>query len=214
MNLNSIHYKEKGKEEYMARTQEQNERMSLVTKGKIMDAGLKLFSRKGFSMTSIKDIAQAAGISTGLIYRHFSTKEELFDELLKYSIIEMSKTIKSLDSDLSPAQTLTKLTSDLLNDIQSNEELSDYFLLITRCIFEGKASAQMEEFKKTDLSLFDNTAKVIEKGQKLGEFKEGNPYKLSLLYFSVIQGMANMKLFMGDQYIAPETEDIMAFLIK
>ncbi|NLK28746.1 MAG: helix-turn-helix transcriptional regulator, partial [Clostridiales bacterium] len=61
----------------MARTQEQNERMSLVTKGKIMDAGLKLFSRKGFSITSIKDIAQAAGISTGLIYRHFSTKEEL-----------------------------------------------------------------------------------------------------------------------------------------
>ncbi len=198
----------------MARTHEQNEKMSLATKDKIMEAGLRLFSRKGFSMTSIKEIAQTAGISTGLIYRHFSTKEELFGELLKNTIIEMSKSIQFFDSDISPAQTFTKLASGLLEDIQSSEELSDYFLLITRCILEKEALPQMEEFKKADLLLFDKTAKLIEKGQKLGEFKQGNSFKLSFMFFSVIQGMANVKLFMGDKYIAPDVEDIMAFLLK
>jgi AcrR family transcriptional regulator len=198
----------------MARTQEQNEKMSLLTKEKIMQAGLRLFSRKGFSMTSIKDIAQTAGISTGLIYRHFATKEELFDELLKNTIQEMSRAIRFLDSDISPAQTFTKLTSDILNDIQSSDELSDYFLLITRCLLQEKALPQMEVLKKVDLSLFENAAKLIEKGQKLGEFKQGNSYKLSLMFFSIIQGIANMKLFMGDKYIAPEVKDIMVFLLK
>ncbi|WP_176431121.1 hypothetical protein [Anaerovirgula multivorans] len=48
----------------------------------------------------------------------------------------------------------------------------------------------------------------------MGEFKSGNPYKLSLLYYSVIQGIANMKLFMKENYIAPEVQDVLAFLLK
>ncbi len=197
----------------MARTHEQNEKMSLATKDKIMEAGLRLFARKGFSLTSIKDIAQTAGISTGLIYRHFSTKEELFGELLNNTITEMSKSILFYDSDISPVQTFAKLISGLLEDIESSQELSDYFLLVTRCFLEKEALPQIEDFKKADLLLFDKTASLIEKGQELGEFKQGNPYKLSFLFFSVIQGMADMKLFMGDKYIAPEVEDIMAFLL-
>jgi len=198
----------------MARTQEQNERMSMITREKIMAAGLRLFSQKGFSMTSIKDIAQSAGISTGLIYRHFATKEELFDKLLENAIEELSKTNHFLTTDESPAQTFAQFTAGLLKDILSSEELSDYFLLITRCMLEGTTQPMMDEFRKADISLFENAAKLIEKGQKLGEFKQGDPLKLSLLYFSVIQGIANMKLFMGDQYVAPEVEDIMDFLLK
>lgn len=152
-------------------------------------------------------------IDTGLIYRHFATKEELFDKLLENAIVELSKTIEFLDTDQSPAQTFAQFTSSLLKDILLSEELSDYFLLITRCMLEGTTVPMMEEFRRADISLFENAAKLIEKGQKLGEFKPGDPFKLSLLYFSVIQGIANMKLFMGDKYIAPEVEEIMAFLL-
>ncbi len=199
----------------MARTQEQNDKMSLATKHKIIEAGLSLFSRKGFSKTSVKDIAQTAGISTGLIYCHFSTKEELFSEILKKTIIEMSKAVRfPEDSNISPAQTFARFTANLLKDIQSREDLSDYFLLITRCILEKDALNLMEEYKKSDLLLFENTARLIEKGQELGEFKQGNSYKMSLMFFSVIQGITDMKLFMGDKYVAPETSDIMTFLLK
>ncbi len=214
MNCDSFYYIKEELKAYMARTQEQNEKISSATKEKIMKAGLKLFSQKGFSITGIKDIAQTAGISTGLIYRHFSTKEELFAELLKNTIEELSKAIRFLESDGSPAQTFNELTSDLLKDIQSSDELSDYFLLITRYTLEKEALPQMEEFKKSDLLLYENAARLIERGQKLGEFKAGDPYKLSLLYFSLIQGMADMKLFLGEKYISPQVRDIMAILLK
>ncbi len=198
----------------MARTREQNDRMSLATKKKIMEAGLKLFSQKGFAVTSIKDIAQTARISTGLIYRHFSTKEELFTELVENSLNELSKAIQLLDSYSSPVQAFEEMTSDLLRDIESSEEISCYFLLVSRSILEIEALPQIAELQTGNLALFEKAAYLIEKGQKLGEFKQGNPYKLSLLYFSVIQGMADMKLFMGDKYIAPEIEDIMEFLLN
>ena len=43
----------------------------------IIDAALLVFSQKGFERTTNKDIAQAAGITAGLIYHYFESKEEL-----------------------------------------------------------------------------------------------------------------------------------------
>ena len=41
----------------------------------ILDACVVLFSTKGFSNTSTKDIAKAANVAEGTIYKHFGTKE-------------------------------------------------------------------------------------------------------------------------------------------
>jgi len=216
MNIRSIHYIEYTFREtmIMARTKEQNERISLASRKKIMAAGLRLFARKGFAFTNIKDIAQEAGISTGLIYRHFASKEELLYKLIEDAVTELSKTVELLDSYASPAQAFFEMTSGLIKDFISSDELSCYFLVIMRSILEADALPQMAEFRKSDLSLYEKAAELIEKGQQIGEFREGNPYKLALLFFSVIQGMAKMKLFMGNDYIAPEVEDVMAFLLK
>lgn len=45
----------------------------------ILDAGRAIFIRQGFSGARTKDIATEAGINEALIYRHFQSKEELFD---------------------------------------------------------------------------------------------------------------------------------------
>lgn len=47
---------------------------------KIMGAALELFSRNGYSQTSIEAIAKRAGVAKGLIYNYFSTKEELLHQ--------------------------------------------------------------------------------------------------------------------------------------
>lgn len=49
----------------------------------ILDAALQLFSTQGFRSTSTRDIADAAGISTGALYHHFSDKELIFQSLLE-----------------------------------------------------------------------------------------------------------------------------------
>jgi len=42
-----------------------------------MDTALDLFANKGFHSTSIQDIAEKAGISKGLLYNYFDSKEDL-----------------------------------------------------------------------------------------------------------------------------------------
>ncbi len=197
----------------MARTKEQNERMTMATRKKIMEAGLVLFAQKGFALTNIKDIAEAAGISTGLIYRHFSSKEDLFNSLIANTIEELNKFVQILDSYDSPKQAIVEMTASLVGDIHFSNELSRYFLIVIRSMLEEEVLSQIDEFRKSILSLYDKTKDLIKEGQKRGEFKQGNPYKYTLLFFSIIQGMANMKLFMGDKYVAPELDDVLGFLL-
>jgi AcrR family transcriptional regulator len=48
----------------------------------VLDAALRLFSHRGYRATSVRDIARAAGVSTGNLYHHFAGKEAIFLELL------------------------------------------------------------------------------------------------------------------------------------
>lgn len=52
-------------------------------RGPILKAAAALFRRQGFHGTSIREIAEKAGVSLGNIYNHFPTKEQLFATLLK-----------------------------------------------------------------------------------------------------------------------------------
>ncbi len=54
-----------------------------ITRKQILDSSLRLFSEKGFSRTSVRDIAQAAGITDAAIYYHFASKRDLFEALIE-----------------------------------------------------------------------------------------------------------------------------------
>lgn len=48
----------------------------------LIDIALKLFAEKGVERTSIKDIASEAGVAQGLLYHYFSSKDELFYDII------------------------------------------------------------------------------------------------------------------------------------
>src|SRR6266545_5466957 len=69
------------------RRQEDRRRRS---RGQILAAALKLFSRRGYHGTSIRDIAQAARASTGNVYHHFPDKEAIFNALIEEYLVAIS----------------------------------------------------------------------------------------------------------------------------
>ncbi len=65
-------------------------------KEKILLAALELFARDGFKTTSTSKVAKHAGVSEGLIFRHFRNKDGLLQAILK----EGEERIKVLFSDI------------------------------------------------------------------------------------------------------------------
>src|SRR5258708_26493212 len=49
----------------------------------IVAAAVPLFARKGFAGTTTKELAEVAGISEGLLFRHFPSKKHLYGEILR-----------------------------------------------------------------------------------------------------------------------------------
>ncbi len=54
-------------------------------KKKMLDAAGELFSKKGYHSTSMKDVAETAGIAVGTIYLYFKDKENLLDGIYDYA---------------------------------------------------------------------------------------------------------------------------------
>lgn len=52
------------------------------TRQKILDTALDLFSQKGFSAVSVRDICKVVNIKESSVYYHFKNKQAIFDELL------------------------------------------------------------------------------------------------------------------------------------
>ncbi|MCU4174781.1 TetR/AcrR family transcriptional regulator [Carboxylicivirga sp. N1Y90] len=64
------------------RNDSQNEKIREERKQQILNVALEVFADNGFSSTSIAKIAQKAGISKGLIYNYFESKEELVTSIM------------------------------------------------------------------------------------------------------------------------------------
>jgi AcrR family transcriptional regulator len=63
----------------------------------------RLFAERGFKNTTVRDIAEAAGILSGSLYHHFDSKESMVDELLDTFQTQLWKQYDAItDSDLSP----------------------------------------------------------------------------------------------------------------
>lgn len=66
----------------------------------IVDAALKAFADRGYSNTSMAEIAKRSGVSTGNVYRYFENKEKLFNEVIPESFVEtfLEKLRKRIDA--------------------------------------------------------------------------------------------------------------------
>ena len=114
------------------RTAEQNEQIRTESKHKIMEAAFKLIAKNGYEATSTALIAKTAGVSKGLLYNYFTSKEELVKALVLGAMQEGDELIAELISD-NPRQTLSNLFSWFFREMR---ERPDHWRLITELTFK------------------------------------------------------------------------------
>lgn len=101
----------------MARTVKQPDER----KQELLDAAMRLFVERGFSATSMRDIAREAHVTPGLAYHYFDSKQNLFSEALEaYAQRCAEQGIAVLDD---PNLTLSDKIDALLDAISHEEQL-------------------------------------------------------------------------------------------
>ncbi|WP_188998983.1 TetR/AcrR family transcriptional regulator [Paenibacillus nasutitermitis] len=200
----------------MPRSKEQFEEMRNATREKIHSAAMELFVHQGFGSTNVQDIADTAGISIGLLYRHYKTKDQLFHEMVAYAVEGLKRNINFFESDQSPKKVIEQFVDEVYTDMMKGEELANLLILINQSLLAGTATAskQNEEILRVNAGLLDATAQLIRKGQQLGEFRSGDAHEMAVFFYAAVQGLAEMKVLLKNNFIMPSPSVLTAFLFK
>ena len=104
------------------RTTEQNEKLRAVSKKRILNAAFKLMATNGYESTSISQIAKEAGVSKGLMYNYFDSKEELLKGLIDDAMSQADDVMGGIVTD-NPTQTLENLFHWFFDELKNNLEV-------------------------------------------------------------------------------------------
>lgn len=198
----------------MPRTKEQYEAMRNATREKIQDAAIYLFTKKGYAATSVQEIADYAKISTGLMYRHYRSKEELFIALVSVATEGLKSVNVMLQQEVSPKELINKFTLEILSDLTKDEGFARFIVLIMQVFMMEEFIPQVQKLMEHSRDLTEQMTRVIDKGQKLGQFKQGNPEEMTQYYLAVLHGLSEMKFALKDKFITPSIQIVNAFLIR
>ena len=82
-----------------------------IKQKRIINIASKLFSKNGYKATSTKFIANEAGVSEGLIFRHFENKEKLLKVILNNGEKDFENSISSIKALTHPKVILKQIIS-------------------------------------------------------------------------------------------------------
>ena len=137
----------------------------------ITEAAFAAFAEKGYAATRVEEVAKRAGISKGLLYLYFKTKEELFKAVVRSVVMPRVDALEALldDSEMSAEEFIRGPVLDFMKLIPG----SPVSVVIRLMIAEAPKHPDLVEF------YWDNVAsrgmgalqQLLERGVQNGEFR-------------------------------------------
>lgn len=78
----------------MPRTQQANDEVREATRAKLLEAAVRLFAQQGYSAASIRALASEAGVSLGLLYHYFPSKQAVLEALMADGLADVQVTFE------------------------------------------------------------------------------------------------------------------------
>ncbi|MGW5777028.1 TetR/AcrR family transcriptional regulator [Streptomyces sp. NPDC003863] len=84
----------------------------------LLDTAAEVFAAQGYNATTVRKIADAAGMLAGSLYYHFDSKESMLDEILSTFLNELWEGYDAvLDAELGPRETIEALVTESFREI-------------------------------------------------------------------------------------------------
>lgn len=200
----------------MARNKELNQKIKDERREQILSNGLMLFATKGLFATKITDISSVSGISQGLIYHYFRSKEEIFTELIKNAFDKLIAACRWLESQpLSPREKIKMAIEGLIQGLEENEDSARYHLLIAQAtVSEAIPEEAKVIINKENTLPYEIITRIIIEGQRDGTIKDYNANELALIFWTSINGLAIYKALHGEKFKAPDSNILTSIFYK
>ena len=164
----------------------------MTTKEKILDVSLTLLAEKGYSNVYVNDIAQAVGIKAPSLYKHYKSKQDIFNSCIDVFYEKMQKMTGTFAVlDLSPATIKNETTEEKFFKVAKQIFL---FHLRDEVASSLRKMLSIERYGNPELNaiyeeLFLDEPIRFETGfftqlMALGEIKQGDPKLMAYRYYT------------------------------
>ena len=182
------------------RTPEQFESIRQERKEALVASAFKLFANKGFTTTSVMDIARDAGVSKGLLYNYFTNKDELVKEIV---VTGASRMISDMNLDVTQEMTRERFIQMIEQNIEMLKQNTDYWKLYIAVITQP---AVAELVKDEIFALLEPFFILVTKYYQDKGIK--NPMAYALLLGAIFDGIGIDYMFSPDMYPLDDIKDL------
>ncbi len=154
---------------------------------RIIDAAIKVFTNKSFEEITMREIAATAGLTTGAIYYHYKSKDDLLYDVINHSIHFIYKISEKDGTNLKDKDVLlSEIKNEVTIRLSKKDEQKLHLLLISYLI--SKNGELKEKYKENYNIIIDKVANMYL--YTFGVENEKLKKSLASIFVAALDGMA------------------------
>lgn len=162
----------------------------------ILSTALRLFAERGYETTPTSLIAKEAGVSEGLVFRHFENKDGLLAAILAEGQTRIKTLADRIEHETDPKRVLA-LTIDLPMTLLDRER--EFWMLQTALKFRSQQASVL----KSQINYFGNLPTII--SQAFSALGYENPPRETEMLMLLLEGFGTALMLSGDTMNGAET---------
>jgi AcrR family transcriptional regulator len=163
------------------------------TRGRILDAAERLFFAHGVTQTSLEQVAEAAGVTRGAVYWHFSDKVDLFRALHERVRLPQEDMVEQAvaDGHPDPLGLIEQISVDCLKTLTTDVQRQRvYAILLFRCEYVGEMAEALKRQHDAEAVMRANLVRIFTMAHENGSLSSNwTPEIAARVFESMMMGM-------------------------
>jgi len=196
----------------MRRTKEE----AALTRKQLLKKALAVFSKNGYTATTLEDIAREAEVTRGAIYWHFGSKAELYNTLIREYSDRGNAIVQQAASE--GGTLLEILRRVFIRQLQAIEDDRDLRALMELYLFKTGLVPELEQGRKQQIEsgvgLIEMIAGIMRQGVELGQLRSDlETEEMARAYLAFQNGLTQLWLTAPDQFSLKASAESFADII-
>jgi AcrR family transcriptional regulator len=160
---------------------------------RLLEAAIQIFDRKGYAASSVREIAEAAGVTKPVVYYHFGSKEGLLVAILDEAVRDFNRTIDAAVARAGSArERLVRLCEDVYGLFERNVSVAR----VAHMVFLGPRDvAPLYDLMVLERRLRDGVVRIVKDGQAADELRGVDAEDVALAAMGILEGCQDRQMF-------------------
>lgn len=151
------------------------------TQAKILKAAQKLFAKRGYGATTTKELAKAAGVAEGTLFRHFENKKAILVEVATQGWMEILTDLLMELSEMASYKAVAQVMRKRMLSLRANSDM------LRVCFMEAQFHPELRDRIQTDVieKMTDVAEAFFQSAMEKGEYRPMNPRVVARIFLGM-----------------------------